>query len=338
MGFELFANNAQTTLNGGINNSTTSITVTSGSVFPSTGNFRILIDSEIMLVTSRSSNILTVVRAKESTTAASHNDLSTVTMVITDEGLRTFRSDVNVSDTFANRATAGLAGRVFYPTDDYSFYRDNGSSWLSFFPNMRITPPDDSLFSWVNQGGGGTNTVTQQGSALYMTIPGSNGAVSLHMRVKALPSAPYTITIGFIPTLPCSDHNQGGICLYDSGTGKIIGMYIYTDQESNTNPSMYMKLGKWTNTTTFSADYNWGHSNPVLGADTWMTGPCMWFRIHDDGSNRTWHASADGTNFIQLASQTNTDFCTPDKVGYFLNPNGAATFMSGILILSWLEN
>ena len=39
---EQFANNAATTLNGGINNSTTSITVASVTNFPTSGNYRIL--------------------------------------------------------------------------------------------------------------------------------------------------------------------------------------------------------------------------------------------------------------------------------------------------------
>lgn len=337
MSVELFANNAQTTLNGGINNSVTSITVTSASGFPATGNFRILIDSEIMIVTAVSSNTFTVTRGAESTTAASHNDLSTVTMIITNGGLLQFRADFSVRGTLASRPAAAISGRVYYPTDDYSIQRDTGSVWETFGPVMKFTPPDDSLFSWVNQGGGGANLVTQQGSALYMNASGSNGATSLHMRVKNLPSAPYTITVGFIPNLPCSDHNMAGICLYDSSGGKVVSMHLYVDQESNVDPDWHMKLTKWTSTTSFSADYNWGHSNNILGPDAFKCGPMFWFRIGDDATTRTWWASADGTNFIQLASQGNTDFVTPNKVGYFLNPNGAAAMGSGILILSWLE-
>ena len=80
---ETFANFATSTLNGAINNSTTSITVTSGTSFPSTGDFRILVDSELMLCTARSGNVLTVTRAIESTSAVSHNDGSVVTHILT---------------------------------------------------------------------------------------------------------------------------------------------------------------------------------------------------------------------------------------------------------------
>jgi hypothetical protein len=51
---EQYSNFGFTTLNGSINNSVTSITVTDGSVFPSVGNFRIRVAQEIMLCTARS--------------------------------------------------------------------------------------------------------------------------------------------------------------------------------------------------------------------------------------------------------------------------------------------
>ena len=88
---EKFANNIATTLNGGINDSTTTAVITSATGFPASGNFRILIDDEILLVTARSSATLTVTRGAESTTAASHADLAPVTMVLTKAGLESIK-------------------------------------------------------------------------------------------------------------------------------------------------------------------------------------------------------------------------------------------------------
>ena len=51
---EQFVNSASATLNGAINASTTSVVVNDGTPFPTTGDYRILIDDEIMLVTARS--------------------------------------------------------------------------------------------------------------------------------------------------------------------------------------------------------------------------------------------------------------------------------------------
>ncbi|MBL8794266.1 MAG: hypothetical protein JNM56_10190 [Planctomycetia bacterium] len=74
MATEKFANNAQTTLVGDINNSVTSITVASGSGFPASEQFRIRIDNELMLVTTggSGSTTWTVTRGVEGTTATSH--------------------------------------------------------------------------------------------------------------------------------------------------------------------------------------------------------------------------------------------------------------------------
>lgn len=81
---ESYTNNfSGTTLNGAINNAVTSLTLTSGTNFP-TANFRLLIDSEIMLVGSRSgTSCSSITRGVEGTTAASHSNGATVTHVLT---------------------------------------------------------------------------------------------------------------------------------------------------------------------------------------------------------------------------------------------------------------
>lgn len=80
---EQFANNAASTLNGNITSSATTLVVTSASTFPSAPNFRIEIDSEIMMVTGVSGTTFTVTRGYEGTTAASHTSAATVTHVFT---------------------------------------------------------------------------------------------------------------------------------------------------------------------------------------------------------------------------------------------------------------
>jgi len=73
---------ASTTLNGSINNSVTSIVLTSATSFPTSGT--ILIDSEKITYTGKSTNTLTgCVRGALSTTAASHTNTTAVNEVIT---------------------------------------------------------------------------------------------------------------------------------------------------------------------------------------------------------------------------------------------------------------
>ena len=77
---------ASTTLNGSINNSVTSIVLTSATSFPTSGT--ILIDSEKITYTGKSTNTLTgCVRGALSTTAASHTNTTAVTEFITTTNL-----------------------------------------------------------------------------------------------------------------------------------------------------------------------------------------------------------------------------------------------------------
>src|SRR5688572_4967096 len=112
---ELFTNNGTTTLNGAINNSVTTITVTLGSVFPNTGNFRVIVDSEIMLCTARSGNDLTVTRGSEGSTAASHSNGATISLIITNGSIRQLMSDYLATGTFASRPSAQFDGRLYFP-------------------------------------------------------------------------------------------------------------------------------------------------------------------------------------------------------------------------------
>lgn len=85
---ELFGNNAATTLNGGISSSATSLVVQSASNFPTTGSFRILVDSganlEYMLVTSVSGGTtFNVTRGIEGTTGVAHSGGVQVVQIVT---------------------------------------------------------------------------------------------------------------------------------------------------------------------------------------------------------------------------------------------------------------
>lgn len=94
---EVFTNNAQSTLDGAINNSVTSLDVIDASEFPSGGDFRIIIDDEIMLVTAVAAETFTVTRGHETTTAASHSNGATVSHVLTAGAIEAIRaSEANV--------------------------------------------------------------------------------------------------------------------------------------------------------------------------------------------------------------------------------------------------
>jgi len=90
---EQFENDSQTTLNGAVTSGDSTITVADGTQFPSNGDFRILVDSELMLCTGVSGNTLTVTRGLEGTTAAAHSSGVAVYQVVSRGGLQSYLRD-----------------------------------------------------------------------------------------------------------------------------------------------------------------------------------------------------------------------------------------------------
>ena len=82
---ENYSNNAITTLNGAIDDSVVSLVVDDATNFPS-GDFRICVEDEIMIVTNVTGSTFTVIRGAESTTAAAHADQVTIAHVLTSGG------------------------------------------------------------------------------------------------------------------------------------------------------------------------------------------------------------------------------------------------------------
>jgi hypothetical protein len=108
MPLEQFADAAQTTLNGSIDNSQTTLTLTSTSNFSSVPNFRIIIGSELMKVTGVAGSVLTVERGAEGSSAASHADLAVVTQVVTAGALNQLRLDALATDSIIYTLYGGL--------------------------------------------------------------------------------------------------------------------------------------------------------------------------------------------------------------------------------------
>lgn len=93
---EQLANRASSTLAGAIDNIVTSLTVANGTVFPASGNFRIVIDNEIIIVGARAGNVLSsLTRGAEGTTAAAHSNAAAVDHYLTKGGLDAYIQDVS---------------------------------------------------------------------------------------------------------------------------------------------------------------------------------------------------------------------------------------------------
>jgi len=302
---EQFADLAQTTLASSINSSVTSITVSDGSSFPSSGTYSIIIDSEIMTVTARSGNTLTVTR-NEFGGAASHTAGATVVCVLTARALRQFQQDMTLSGTLGSRPSAAYQGRLYLPSDSPYIYRDNGVSWDAYGPARKVTPIVTSNFAWVNQGGA---TVTSNGDALTLVDP---AVASDHHRLYV-----QSITGSFTVTMLCApyifaDNNQFGLVLYESGSGKLL-----THGYNHFTSATWLQSNYWSNTSTYVATV---FQQQLVN----FAVPPTWLRIRVSSGTIFVDASTDGYQWRQLGSvAVTTAFTTaPDHCGIFANSSG----------------
>lgn len=129
---EQFANNATSPLASSIGSSDTSLTVTTGTPFSSSGNFRIVVDSEIMLVTARNSNTLSITRGQEGTVAAAHNSGANVTQIVTAGAIAQLKVDTRTSRVITTTKTSQY---FIQNSDEVIACNTSGGSFTVFLPN-----------------------------------------------------------------------------------------------------------------------------------------------------------------------------------------------------------
>ena len=288
---EQLINNASTTLSSSATSSTTTLSVTTGSVFPSTGNFRLVVDTEIMLCTARSSNTLTVVRGYESTTGASHASGSTISCVLTVGSVQSYLTDAVHNYSLSSRPSVG---RLL----------DSSGATLT-----------SSSFTTTNTAGA---TITDQSGTLLFTLPAQSSGVDLITLLRAAPSPTYSVTCALQLVFATGQNNcsmYAGLALSDT-SGKLISHGIYCP--GSTSQTFEIGSTKWTSNILPSADYTF-HS-------TWCNSPYVWLKLTDDGTNLSFFRSHDGVNWVQDWQVSRTDWLTsgPTTVGLLGGVSGTA--------------
>lgn len=150
MATEKFANDAQSTLTAAVAAGDTTLTVASAAAFPSSGNFRLLIDSEILLVTAVAGNTFTVSRGQEGTTAAAHANGAYVTHVLTAAALTGHFASLEDANTYLALNTFG-AGLITSPFG-------SGSNNEAFGSGAGRSAATGGNNTFVGQGAGGALT------------------------------------------------------------------------------------------------------------------------------------------------------------------------------------
>jgi hypothetical protein len=325
---EQFVNDAGSVLASSIDNTVTSLSIVSASTFPASGNFRIIIDSEIMLVTAISGTTLTVSRGQEGTTAVSHNSGASVDVVLTKGAMQQFRIDSNSIGTYSSRPTAdsNLVGRIYRTTDGPYIYRDNGSSWDAFGPIYNCVPLDDSGFSWVNQNGASVDS--SGGSVILSNFNTAGTSLSISMRVKTAPSTPYSIEIAFQPYWTFGTAFQSIMFGFrESSSGKLHNYGL--DLQGSTCVPL-IRSEKWNSGTSYSADYG------SLAFNGFRDIP-HFVKIQDDGTNRKFYYSWDGYYWLLWNSNGRTDWITANQIYYGVRQDTNSGGPIGVRIWSWKQ-
>lgn len=278
---ERHVNNTESNLNGGITSGATSLTLMDGSGFPSEGDFRLLIEEELLLATARSSNVLTVERGIEGTTPAAHDSGKGVRVIVTEGALEQFWSDFD--PFYIPNATP--PSRIFDASGD---------------------PIGHADFTWYNQG---TATVEDlaDGSILLTTPTGSGN----QMRGKwmAPPSTPYVLTAAMAGLWLQSavDYPQCGLTVENGVDGKLVCIMLHW--RTGFSPAIQiMKLNSYTS-------FNSSLRGPDEAA---MPSELAWLRFADNGTNHTFSMSLDGVNWLQLYTGSRTEWLSNggNRIGF----------------------
>lgn len=320
---------AESTLSGGLTAGVTSLSVASGhgSKFPTAGDFWISVDdgTEIIKVGGRSTDSLTsLTRGQEGTSDVTHASGVNVALVVTAASLDQHRQDIHQTGADASKA-AEKAGNLYLPSDGVMMYRDTGSAFAGWGPVYPFTPPDDSLFSWVNQG---SASLSLTSGGIYVQDPAHSGE-NWRIRKYTAPATPYVITAAFSALLMANA--KAGIGFRQSSDGKLAALIF-----EMTGGNFQIASQKMTNPTTYSANYS---TSTGQGPAVCITkgGSLCWFRIADNGTNRICSLSLNGQNWIVFHTVSRTDFLTADEVFFFINA-GSTSADAAIQLMSWVQS
>jgi hypothetical protein len=157
--------------------------------------------------------------------------------------------------------------------------------------------------------------------------PGASG-LSMAGITQATPGTPWEVTAKLRATPKYEKTDSAtvlvfyyfGLCIGD-GTKFVSFMLSPNDQGINADSSVF--ISKWTNATTFSANYGLTPTNfyfRYAGGDIYM-------RIKDDGTNLLFSISRNGVSFQQVFSIARLNFLTSvSKVGIMAGAQGDAGF------------
>ena len=289
---ERFVNNARTQLTSGITAGATSMTVDDGSIFPTEGDFRVIINNELLIVTARSTNVLTVVRGVESTTGSTHNTGDDVHAILTGGALQDYQKE--------------------------NTWHGNTSEALRIYNLSDGAPAIVSDFTFLNQGG--ATAIDRDGRIVLQTPP--DAGTQVRGLYQAAPTPPYSIFIAFSTVTRREDFAQVGLVFRENSSGELMGLYRHATD--------LIEVAKHDNATTFNSSalssFAWQWGNSV----TWMRlednntdlkfhvspNGIDWYEVFSEGRTVFMAGGPDQIGFFTNPSTANNDDILMEVYGF----------------------
>ncbi len=226
-------------------------------------------------------------------------------------------SGVVTRGTFASRPGAGTAGKIYICTDGPLSFYDDGAAWQPLGLNGSYTATPAVAGLTVIQAGGRSTTVSDSKGGLLMSMTNGTGADDFRIAKKSTPAAAHTFIVHVTPILHSADYSGCGVCWRASGTGhcKFFGVTL------NAGTIKAIARYETASVSTASPTFTFSNDTPltVVSQPEMTFGAGMWLKLVDDGTtNRTYHYSLDGQNYIQMATEGRTANITPDEVGVWV--------------------
>jgi hypothetical protein len=243
-----------------------------------------------------------------------------------------------ITDIQANRPSAELTGRIFYPTDGSgipdSIQIDNGSGWDTLVNGFKCTPPP-VVNTFISVGAGSETSLVAEGDNLILTQNGVNSSSCFNAGyLKELPAPPYTLTVGLsVSLLYPLDNTFVGVML-SNGTSDPYHVTYRCWQTHGSNQQLF-EIVKYSALNTEVAAYS-GFPVPVFPP---LLRQVAYFRLQDDTTNRVFSVSQDCKTWMQVQSVSRTDWLIPTHVGLVIGQdlNAVATTIvrSQMRIFHW---
>jgi hypothetical protein len=219
----------------------------------------------------------------------------------------------------------GGEGDEYFEDAPYVWIKQGGV-WHPYWPShyAGAVPPAQQGFSLLNNATGTPATLGTASGALEVGQPVDAGFRS-RLLVKDVPSGTGAKTLVAIaaPSLVNSGAHRFGLVVYNAATEK---GFCFVNLR-NTAWEAFRFTGEVYNAQQFNL------ANQAIGM-----GPLWWRLVWAPGTSFVFAVSADGKNYIDLATETESDHVgTPSKWGFFHSPQDAQ-YPMGYTVYSVLES